>query len=185
MDDSLSPYTSALSPSPCDSAGRGPQSALLLDLTSTNHELRDTDLSFRSRGVTKEVSDHAIRGEHILRACVFKAGQPQTWPTTSSRMSARVLAQPAVFDATALSVLTIFDSGPLLKLGAVLPAQVHSLLALFQTFQNGGLDDLYACHDMHAATTEEYDTCLRPKESAGSPTEIRVNVSTSKLAPPS
>ncbi|KAH9017459.1 hypothetical protein EDB83DRAFT_2321032 [Lactarius deliciosus] len=147
MDDSLSPYTSALSPSPCDSAGRGPQSALLLDLTSTNHELRDTDLSFRSRGVTKE-----------------------TWPTTSSRMSARVPAQPAVFDATALSVLTIFDSGPLLKLGAVLPAQVHSLLALFQTFQNGGLDDLHACQDMHAATTEEYDTCLRPKESAGSPT---------------
>ncbi|KAH8986148.1 hypothetical protein EDB92DRAFT_1289248 [Lactarius akahatsu] len=35
----------------------------LLDSTSTNHGLRDAGLSFWNRAVTKEVRDHAIRGE--------------------------------------------------------------------------------------------------------------------------
>ncbi|KAH9034804.1 hypothetical protein EDB84DRAFT_1561342 [Lactarius hengduanensis] len=68
-----------------------------------------------------------------------------------------------------LSVPTIFDFGPLLKLGAVLPAQVHSLLALLRIFQSGGLDDQHGCQDGHADTTGEYGMCLQPKESAGSP----------------
>ncbi|KAH9025208.1 hypothetical protein EDB84DRAFT_1505273 [Lactarius hengduanensis] len=90
-------------------------------------------------------------------------------PTRSSRTSAHVPAQPVVFDPTALSVPTIFDFGPFLKLGAVIPAQVHSLLALLWIFQSSGLDDQHGCQDGHADTTGEYGMCLRPKESAGSP----------------
>ncbi|KAH9020506.1 hypothetical protein EDB85DRAFT_520818 [Lactarius pseudohatsudake] len=93
----------------------------------------------------------------------------ETWLTRSSRTSARVPVQPAVFDAIALSVPTIFDFGPLLKLGAVLAAQVHSLLALLRIFRSGGLDDQHDCQDGHADTTGGYGMCLRPKESAGSP----------------
>ncbi|KAH9009305.1 hypothetical protein EDB84DRAFT_1204500 [Lactarius hengduanensis] len=102
--------------------------------------------------------------------CFQSGAAAETWPTRSSRMSARVPAQPAVFDSTALFFPNIFDFGPLLRLDAVLAAQVHSLLALLRIFQGGGLDDLHACQDVHADTTGEYGTCLRPKESAGSPT---------------
>ncbi|KAH9174488.1 hypothetical protein EDB89DRAFT_1904399 [Lactarius sanguifluus] len=119
----------------------------------------------------------------LLHFLTHPAFQVETWPTRSLRTSARVPARPAVFDATALFVPTIFDFGPLLKLDAVLPAQVDSLLALLWIFQSGALDGLHGCQHVGADTTGEYDTCMRSKESAGSPT-ICVNVSTSMLAPP-
>ncbi|KAH9036004.1 hypothetical protein EDB83DRAFT_2415164 [Lactarius deliciosus] len=111
----------------------------------------------------------------------FQSGATvETWPTRSSRTSARVPAQPAVFDTTALSVR---PSSTLVRLSSSTLSSLHiyTLSAPDIPKWHAGRP---ACLPARACRHQGIQHVSATQGESWVTDEIRVNVSTSKLALP-
>ncbi|KAH9051065.1 hypothetical protein EDB87DRAFT_1582957 [Lactarius vividus] len=172
MDDPLSPYISALSPSLFASACWGP-----LTLPRVPPRIpKGCDGVPQRPALPLPVYNVLFAGTNnelpVLRiSCPDVERWPKETVTTRLEKSAFLersvdvseVTQAAAPDAiaTALSDPTIFDFDPLLKLDSVLAAQEHSFFAPLH-ISKVVLDDLNACQHIHVDTTVEYDTFHDP-----------------------